>query len=69
MGMEGVRRSLSGMMMMQGIFLCLTSVGREGGGGESPRDQESLDGYSIEDETMQQACRVLISHGASLSLF
>jgi hypothetical protein len=46
--------------------------GKGGRRGESPRDQESLDGYSIEDERMQQTCRVLILHSlseTSLSLF
>jgi hypothetical protein len=65
MGMEGVRRSLSGMMMMRGIFLCLISAGREGGGEGGLRDQESRGGCSSDDEKMQWACRVLISHGLS----
>jgi hypothetical protein len=64
MGMEAVRRSLNGMMMMRGIFLCLISAGKEGGGGGNLRDQESRGGYSSDDERMQWACRVLISHGS-----
>jgi hypothetical protein len=40
----------------------LISVGKEGGGAGSLRDQESQGGYSSDDERMQWAYRVLISH-------
>jgi hypothetical protein len=66
MGMEGVRRSLSATIMMRGIFLYLTNVGREGGEEGRPRDQESLGEYSIGDERLQRACRVVILHEALL---